>query len=195
MGLFGKSKKKADKEATPVPSLPELPKLPEFPSLEGEDGGSKSIHKLPSYPSGSLGTKFSQNTIKEAVSGEKEDFPEDGNADDFIPDDEEEVRMMQEPLKKPITEEIGWGASSGFGKGRGFEGAEPEPIFIRIDRFEEALKIFNETKKKLHEIERTLEDIKKVREKEETELSSWENKVKTIKGQIEKVDKNFFSKI
>ncbi len=187
MGLFRKNKKKVKKEAAPAPSLPELPKLPELPSLEGENKESKNIHKLPSYPSGSLGTKFSQNTIKEAVSGRKENLPEDENADEF---DEE----MEGPLKKSVTEEIGWESPSKIKMKKEFEGTG-EPVFIRIDRFEEALKIFNESKKKLGEIERTLEDIKRVKEKEEKELSSWENKVRTIKGQIEKVDKNVFSKI
>ncbi len=191
MGLFRKKKKEVNKEVTPVPSLPGLPKLPELPSLENENKEDKSIHKLPSYPSGSLGTKFSQNTIKDAVSGRKENFPEDESADDFFPDEEEQI--MRGPLKKSVTEEIGW-ETPRLRKEREFETGQ-EPVFIRIDRFEEALKIFNETKKKLNEIERTLEDIKKIREKEEKELGSWENKVKSIKGQIEKVDKNVFSKI
>lgn len=186
MGLFRKNKKKG-KETAPVPSLPELPKLPELPSLEGEERGKEGIHKLPSYPSDSLGTKFSQNTIKEAVTGKKEDFSQD--------EGESALDNMQEPLRKPITEEIGWETPPELRRKRGFESIKQEPIFIRIDRFEEALKIFNETKKKLYEIERTLEEIKRVKEKEEKELTAWENKVRTIKGQIEKVDKDIFSKI
>ncbi len=186
MGLFKKREKKG-KEAVPAPSLPELPKLPEFPALEDDRKGRENIHKLPSYPSDSLGTKFSQNTIKEAISGE-EDFQENEDLD------EPDYDKMPKPLRKPITEEVGWESPSEFGGKRELD-TGPEPIFIRIDRFEEALKIFNETKKKLYEIERTLEEIKRVKEKEEKELSAWENKVRTIKGQIEKVDKDIFSKI
>jgi len=188
MGIFKRNKKEMNKGANPVPSLPELPKLPDLPEMGDENERNKNIHKLPSYPSGSLGTKFSQNTIKEAVAGRKNEFPEDDEMED--PPTNEEAQ-----IKKPITEEIGWESPLKISRKRGFENAGPEPVFIRIDRFEEALKIFNDTKKKFHEIERALEEIKSVREKEEKELNSWENKVKTIKGQIEKVDRDVFSKI
>jgi len=182
MSLFKRKKKKVEKKVAPAPSLPPLPKLPELPSLEEENKEDRSIHKLPSYPPGSLGTKFSQDTIKEAVSGREENFPED---------EDEEIEGRPQ---KSVTEEIGWESPSKLRMRKESTGAG-EPIFIRIDKFEEALKIFNETKKKLNEIERTLENIKSVKEKEEKELGSWENKVKTIKEQIEKVDKNVFSKI
>jgi len=184
MGLFNK-KKEVKKE---ISLLPDLPKLPELPKLDDEE---KQIHRLPSFPSDFLGTRFSNSTIKEAVAGEKED---ELRANDFL--DEDEIRMMQEPARKPLTEEIGEETPSRL-KRLDFEKERNimEPIFIRIDRFEEALKIFNETKKKISEIERVLEDIKRVKEKEENELKIWENEIRTMKEQIEKVDKDIFSKI
>lgn len=187
MGLFNK-KKGVKKETSSSPDLPKLPKLPELPRLDDEE---KQIHKLPSFPSNSLGTRFSHNTIKEAVTGEGED---ELLADDFL--DEDEMRMMREPVRKPLTEEIGEKTPSGLRKLESErEKGIIEPIFIRIDRFEEALKIFNETKKKISEMDRILEDIRKVKEKEENELKTWENEIRSIKGQIEKVDKDIFSKI
>ena len=66
MGWF---KKKEEKE---VPSLPELPRLPELPSIREEGFDDFKIHQLPSFPTNALGKKFSQDTIKEAVAGEKE---------------------------------------------------------------------------------------------------------------------------
>jgi len=187
MGLFNK-KKEVKKEVSLLPDLPKLPELPKFPKPDDEE---RQIHKLPSFPPNSLGTRFSHNTIKEAVAGDEED---ELLADDFL--DEDEMRMMREPARKPFTEEIEEKIPSrlkglGFGKERSIE----EPIFIRIDRFEEALKIFNETKKKISEINRILEDIRKVKEKEENELKTWENEIRSMKEQIEKVDKDIFSKI
>ncbi|HUW43930.1 MAG TPA: hypothetical protein VMV95_03155 [Bacillota bacterium] len=184
MGLFNK-KKEVKKE---VFSLAALPKLPEFPRLDDE---STQIHKLPSFPSNSLGTRFSNNTIKEAVTGGKEDeLP----ADDFF--DEDDMRMMQEPARKPLIREIKEDTSERL-KRTGFKNEKSftEPIFIRIDRFEEALRIFNETKKKLLNIERILEEVKRIKEKEENELKTWENEIRSMKEQIEKVDKDIFSKI
>jgi hypothetical protein len=45
------------------------------------------------------------------------------------------------------------------------------------------------------EIDRILEDVRKIKEKEENELKTWENEIRYMKGQIEKVDKDIFSKI
>jgi len=72
---------------------------------------------------------------------------------------------------------------------------EAEPIFIRIDKFEDAMRIFNDTKRQLSEIESILEHIKRVKEDEEKEIRGWENNLKNMKSQIEKVDRDIFSKI
>ncbi len=186
MGLFKKDKKEAIRKE--LPSLPDLPKLPDFPGLENED---MQISKLPNFPYNSLGSKFSQNAIKEAVTLEEEG---DGlsNADEFASEDSDEMRMMQEPLRTPFAEEReNRFSQTKFSKKRNFE----EPIFIRIDRFEDALKIFNDTKDKLSEMETALEEIKRIREKEEGELHSWREEIKIMKEHIEKVDRDIFSKI
>ncbi len=176
MSLFNK-KKSVKKEVSSLPPLPKLPELSELPDEPNQ------IHKLPSFPSNSLGTKFSNDTIKDAVAGEKENG---SFANDFL--DKDEIRMMQGPARKPLIKEI---KETRFGQGKNIA----EPIFIRIDRFEEALKIFNETKKKMSHIERILEDVKEIKEKEESELKTWENEVRSMKEQIEKVDRDIFSKI
>jgi len=108
--------------------------------------------------------------------------------------------MMQRPLTEfPRLEKI---------KGEPFEGRTKEipedfktstkkiePVFIRIDKFEESLKIFEKTKSKISEIEKMLKHISSVKESEDRELESWQSEIEMIKKQIEKVDKNIFSKI
>ena len=190
MGLFGKNKKEVKKEV--IPSLPDLPKLPDFPSLEKEE---KIRYGLPSFPSNSLGARFSQDTIKGAISGSEDEF-------------EEEYEMSKSPIKKVMTREIRDQPLKIFEKEiskkpyeknarRIFESgtSTEEPIFVRIDKFEESLKIFSNIKKKLLEIEKTLEEMRKVREKEDLELREWENEIRLMKGHIEKVDRDIFSKI
>jgi hypothetical protein len=186
MGLFNKKKgvKKDKGVKKETSSLPPLPKLPELPTLDDEK------NKLPSFPSDSLGKRFSTDKIKDTVAGGKEG---EFLADDFL--DEDERRMMQEPSRKPLTEEIGEKTSLRQRRPEFERRSITEPIFIRIDRFEEALRIFNETKKKISEIERILTDIKRIKEKEENELKTWENEISSMKEQIEKVDKDIFSKI
>jgi hypothetical protein len=182
MGLFKKKGKVVKKEE--ISMLPDLPRLPELPRLEDE-APPKPIHQLPSFPQNSLGTKFSQNSIKDAVTGEKEG--EVFDADEFA-EEEDELRMMREPLKKPFTEEIGEKPRMGGVAGTG-------PVFVRLDKFEDGLKILGETKKQISGIEKNLEDIAKVRAKEEGELQSWRNEVMSVKGQIEKIDRDVFSKV
>jgi len=220
MGLFNKKKeevkdmpKKTMSSAMPYPTLPEIPKLPDFPGMDEEENNDYSdepLPQLPSFPNNSLGDKFSQNTIKEAVAGEKRGNL-GMNADNFSPDEEDESDenwMKQEsPDMNPFK---------GMQKGimppeRKMEQQPPrmhqsyskqytsekkaEPVFIRLDKFEESLKVFEETKEQISEVEHLLANIKEVKEKEEAELSSWENKLQEIKRQVEKVDQDIFSKI
>ena len=207
MGFFNK-KKKEEKRREDFPALPELPKLPELTPLENE---SKRIHQLPSFPSNSYGKKFSQDTIKEAVAGGKgDDYGFD--ADEFP--DEDEIRMMQEPIQSPRTKEEFSGnyememmqesIQSPRTKELSEKGSTPyeykergimEPVFIRIDKFEEVLKIINESKKKISDIDKNLEEVKKLREKEEKEIQAWENELRIMKGQIMKIDRDIFSKL
>ncbi|MDP3986736.1 MAG: hypothetical protein Q8P81_00750 [Nanoarchaeota archaeon] len=184
--VFFTKKKEAEKEDNL--SLPELPRLPE---LDDFNDGDRRIHKLPSLPQSSYGTKFSQDTIKEAVTGEREDGFADAEESDY--GDEDDMRMMQEPLRKPITTEI----SDDMPPRRNFSerSNSTEPIFVRIDLFEEALDTFNEAKKKVSGMEKDLENLKRIREKEENELKTWESEIKSMKNQIEKVERDVFSKI
>ena len=54
---------------------------------------------------------------------------------------------------------------------------------------------YYETKQQISEVEKMLREIKKVKEKENEDLIFWENELQKIKGQIEKVDEDIFSKI
>jgi len=194
MGLFKKKQIKKEVKQNEIPPLPELPELPEFPEVKSGEIKNE-VHKLPSYPSNSFGEKFSQNAIKEAVSGEEGD-EEAWKADEFAR--EQEMQTMQKPLEKsPIKhyeknfeEEI----PSEF-RQVARSTRKAEPLFIRIDKFEESLKTFDNIKTKISEIDKLLKDIKRIKEKEEEELNSWEDKIQSTKKQIEKIDKNLFSKI
>ncbi len=196
------NKKKENSENEGMVSLPELPKLPEFSNVGGKNF-EESIHQLPSFPSNSLGEKFSQDTIKNAITGEKED-EEVFEANDFAPG-EDEMQMMQKPLKESLTKEVGFPIEKRktllssripkeFKKTENKIG-KSEPIFIRIDKFEESLQIFEKVKTKILEMETMLRDVKRIKEEEEKELTSWESGIQMIKGQIEKIDNDIFSKI
>jgi hypothetical protein len=70
-----------------------------------------------------------------------------------------------------------------------------EPVFIRLDKFETTIEAFEEIKGKIIEIEDLLKKIKEVKTKEEEELVNWEKDIQIIKGRIDSIDKNIFSKL
>jgi len=192
MGWFGKKEKKIEVKSSP--QLSEIPKLPDLPKI-GND--INELPQLPSYPSNSLGKKLSQNVIKDAVSGDKEGEKGGFEAKGSFPRTKE-ITLSEPPLnsmkktplgKKDFSPEI---RTEGFIKTRT---KEAEPIFVRMDKFQESLEIFENAKKKVLEIEKYLSDVKDLREKEERELREWENEIQIIKKQFEKIDHNLFSKI
>jgi hypothetical protein len=178
MGLFKKKEEsKKQIEFPELPKLPEIPKLPDLPEISNFEKFEEKLPQLPSFPQGDLGDKFSQNTIKEAVTGEKEDVV---RANEM----EEEFPMMPRP--HIINNEENYPEKSKN---------ESEPIFIRIDKFEEGSKTFDEIKKKVGEIEKILSGVKQIREEEEKEIQSWVEEITLIKDKLEKVNENLFSKV
>jgi hypothetical protein len=217
MGLF--KNKKGDESNLDVSELPELPELPSLPKLDFEK--EKSVHQLPRFPNDSLGEKFSQNIIKEAVTGKKEDrvfadeFARMGSRqmmqepeEKFFPDSFHSKKMtredsMEERGTKSYPEgfDIGGVREIGISKDDNIRIAEHKksaingPIFVRIDRFEDGLKALEKTQAQISEIEILLRNIQKVREEEERELGFWERKIQAAKAEIEKIDNDIFSKI
>jgi len=184
MGWFNKNDEK--KQNASIPEIPKLPDLPELPKL-GDVEDRDKLPQLPSFPASNLGEKFSQSAIKEAVTGKKEVMED---ADDF-----EEDQMMPIPpkIEAPRTRDIE-DVPHGF-KEAAKAVRKAEPVFVRIDKFEQSLKVFEKAKSKVMDIEKMLKDIKKLKEKEEEELNNWEKEIQTTKEQIERVDKELFSKI
>jgi len=232
MGWFNKKEESRKSEQNiSLPELPKLPELPELPKLDNNKHNPKEpFHQLPSFPNNSIGKKFSQDTIKEAVKGKETNknysHPEEKKGERVFEANEFDFsnhgkQMMPKPLRKkqefnfPRTEEIEepeedfniedfetepeedfefneTPREKSFAKDTSYK---KEPVFIRIDKFEDALKTFEKTKKEISEIEKVLKDIGVVREDEDKELQSWQRDIIKIKEQIEKVDQDIFSKI
>ncbi len=182
MGLFNKKQKEEDIR---LPELPDLPELPEFPEMNDMPrDSSKMIHQLPSFPNNSLGDKFSQNTIKEAISGREEDDFE-APVDEFEP--LEEMKMIQEPLRSRIMPKLEQKPKEII--------KEEEPLFVRLDKFEESHNILEELKKQINEISHLLNETNQLKEKEDLQLKDWGTKLQNIKQKVERIDKDLFSKL
>ncbi len=193
MGWFNKTKKEEKKES----SIPELPKLPDIPNLDDEPpkmnlDSQKTISQLPMFPNNSLGDKFSQDTIKDAITGKKEETEE------FEADDSEEDQMtpkIPQITHVPEFYREGTEKRNSYGFRRVTKKVKEEPLFIRLDKFEESLHNFEEIKQQIAEIEKILQETKEIKEKEGAELESWEKEIKAVKEKIQNIDREIFSKI
>lgn len=215
MGLFNK---KEEKEKTDSSGIRDLPPLPVLPDL-GEK--PEELPKLPNFPKNGLGEKSSQNNIKKAINGEKKE--EEGILEEDNSADEDWQMIKESPQKQSDYEEtrefIDEKFSEGFqeakrkvpsyeysrkmlsrGIPQGFEEAskkikETEPIFIRIDKFEESKKIFEKTKNQVEDIEKALNRIRLIKQEEDKELDYWEQEILNIKEKISKIEEDIFSKV
>lgn len=209
MEWFSKKDKGVNKSGMPIkenipkkeeygklPELPNLPELPELPDIDEseEDISTRNIHQLPSFPTSPIGERFSRNTIKEAIGGQRRSEGVQ-NTDEF---DSEEKRTMHGLLGKKLTRELPFfkpEITTRKVEGTSRMTRKDEPIFVRLDKFEESLNSFEKIKEQILEIEKTLVDIRKIKEGEEEELEFWENEIQKIKGKIDKIDNDIFSKI
>lgn len=200
MVIFKKSKKgdsQANDNSEGPPQLPELPKLPEIPNNDysKENSDNYESNQLPSFPQNNLGDQLSQNTIKEAVSGEKED-EEDSWADEFDQYPEEDQMMSTESLEEPPEPTTRNYNQSSFEIPREYQkNNKKEPVFVRLDKFEDGMKTFEKLKEKTMDIEKLLKEIKKEKEEEEKEIENWEKELESMKSKIESLNKSIFSKI
>lgn len=215
MGLFTKNKKE-DGYTNKLPKLPTLPELPghaEFPEIPAANEPSPGellnlknnepeIHQLPSFPTSPNAEKFSQNTIKDAVGLPEENYEYEDEIEDEI-EDEKLPKMIPEKVNAPIIESTPYIDKSPTSIKDKIEKEKEvpqrvkstEPIFIRIDKFENSLKIFQTAKRKISEIEELLKNTKELKAKEQEELTAWEEEILQLKMQIEKVDEDIFSKV
>jgi len=99
-----------------------------------------------------------------------------------LPQMQAERTEKEVPFIRPMTMEIGEERRSREG-----------PIFIKIDKFKEAMANFELVKKKLHESSSLLEKIKETREKEEEELNQWSAELSVLKDKIGSIDRKIFS--
>lgn len=70
-----------------------------------------------------------------------------------------------------------------------------EPIYVRIDKYQESHANFLEIKKKILEIQNVLTDIKELKAKEESELAEWEKEIQETKDKLASIDETIFQKL
>ena len=198
MSLFKKSKKEDSIPELPrLPSLPSLPELPNndfsrLPSLENEEFLKEKHTQLPSFPNNKFADKFSQDNIKNAIIGQEKEVEEEGEE---IPKPKKEKFKMEEPEEKDAPMEERFIPIKEKQPILDTRNSKDEPIFIRLDKFEESSNIFEKIKIKTDELNELLKENKELKEKENQEIQKWESEMQKLKAQIEKIDQDIFSKL
>jgi chromosome segregation ATPase len=213
MGWFNSNSEK-EKASDKIPELPSLPELPRLPHE------NETPRHLPPIPSSNFSKpSFKERTpekIKFAISGKKEgeersaEFPEPKSAlhplaekrSQEIETNEWEVPSQHPRISTERTEpkkiEEHYIASKRIPEE--FHEAvrkvkDSEPVFVRIDKFQESLKIFDKIRKELAEVESHLKEVKDLKEEETKELEQWQQGILEIKEQIKQIDRDVFSKV
>ena len=168
MGLFGKKKETRDLRL--LDSSLTFPELPE--EMPEEYKSEESIfQKMPDIKQ--FNPEFSSLSNLPTM-------PELSSIERRIPS----VRMPQAIHRKDAITEIAPPKLEFERKG---------PVFVKIDKFKEALSNFETIKKRLNETSSLLERIKDGRKKEEEELDRWTEDLEAMKDKISAIDKKIFS--
>lgn len=66
------------------------------------------------------------------------------------------------------------------------------PIFVKIDKYKEAAASIEAIKNQIKETEMILDELEKLKDKEERELANWRESLDQIKQKLLAIDKNLF---
>jgi|SRR3989344_2225476 len=192
MGLF--SRKKNDEEFEKLPELPQLPQMPQLPeSVSSQNLQSSQIDalghasSLPSFSQAESARRWNMRAVKDAVgssNAEERVVRDYGNADYDNVDDVSSGRGVMGTPRVPFN--TGQAAPVP---------ARREPLFVRIDKFEAALRDFEDISIKIKRIEELITEIRELREKEDREFGEWEKDLQVMKSRMDNIDRTLFSQM
>jgi len=203
------------------PKLPDLPALPMPSFSRSEEKFSESYpSSLPSIPNSAIGNRISQESVKEAVI-DQGIIPEikskklPSNQEIFIKKNSPRIKEMSqknmgEMQRSMSVQDLNLSENmpdlsnpryqfshdqSDFSMNRMVRERSSEPLYIKLDKFENALSTFNEIKLKVSEIDSLLRNIREIKMREEKELNEWEREIETIKAKLENIDRDLFKSL
>ena len=71
------------------------------------------------------------------------------------------------------------------------EGSE-KPLFVKVEKYREVMATINELKDKLKDAGDILNELSRIKEEEESELTTWQNDLEAIKEKLMAIDKTLF---
>lgn len=208
-------KKKEEKKEN-LSELPELPEMPDLPPMNTQVTQEKAVEKkvfqepiksvakpsirdelpaLPTLSSSKTANKLNQDLIKSSFETDKKPYTQELEPSGrFRIEDSDSIReadsRRKEDLKKfdipRVHEKL---------VRLPYKEDKAEPVFVRIDKFQNALKSFNEIKKQLVAIEDYLAEVREIKAKEEQELGEWDKEIIEIKSKLDSIDREIFNKL
>lgn len=129
-----------------------------------EEKGTESLPELPDFP----------DLPSEGLS----EFPSYESALE-----EPKKEAFELPTRKKVVDYKGFNVS-----------AEPsgKPIFVKIEKYKEAIRTINNLKGKIAEAEKILDDIEAIKVQEEKKLQEWKNDLEQLKNRLVSIDNNLF---
>ena len=71
-------------------------------------------------------------------------------------------------------------------------GFERKPLFIKIDKYEDAVMVLNSIRDKLEDASRVISDLRQIRKDEDEQLDEWSEHIRAIKEKLMSVDSMLF---
>jgi hypothetical protein len=204
--MFWNKKKKENKGLPDLPATPRaIPSMTDFHKMPLDtEESEEETHGLPTFPDSPMKKGFSQSAIKDAVETDEikndspipvtlpslPNLPEESTTEspaNYLPKipqrkskliELEEWKPSQTPESSPSSPTI----------------AENKPVYVRLDKFQDARESLEIVKVKLREIDQLLRTLRDVKTKEDQELSSWEKEVESIKARINSISTDIFEK-
>jgi hypothetical protein len=147
--------------------LPDLPSLPE----------RRSLPELPSLPSSQMVNQFNNDMVKSAV------VDSSGGMGDNVSNPFEASRDDYFSLMQPVQPQMP---------------SRPKPnelVFVRIDKFQDAQRDFNDVKRKVKEIESLLREVKAINQKEDAQVGEWVKDLEKVKTLLIEIDSKVFNQL
>ncbi len=175
--------------------VPDIPLAPQLPNLPREH--KKELPELPSFPNSPFHENFNQQIVKSAV---------DDLHDDLYSSEDNEVMVEELPRDfhhemipllpaKPMQNNQIFPQNQAINQMQILKPAQPDSVFVRIDKFQSAQNDFEDIKSKVKEVNLLLKRIKEVKAREDAEISEWINNIEQIKEKLSQIDENIFNKI
>ena len=145
---------------------PELPELPRLPDFPTLSKAKIGLPPPPSFPEEATNQLVQHALTQEIESDEPAGY---------------QISEVRLPQIKQFTREP--------------RETNNEPIFVRIDKYQESKENLQEVKRKILEIESLLRDIKEIKSREDSQLREWDSDIQEAKAKLDKIDKIMFQKM